>query len=316
MNKMKFLLSLFAATVLALNVSAQSVTEINEKFNEAGAAMESGEFAKAVGLFTEVIQQGATIEGAEETVMNAQKYLPMCLFRLGVGEARAKNYDEALKHLTQARDRAEMAGDVQIQRNATQMIGQLYFAMGADAYNNERYSEAVDIFAKGFEADPRNTAMALNLARSYDRLDSLGKAVDVYSSIIALEAQHDRYKEPAAEAKKELSQAVLVRAVTAGTDGNLDEVVRLTDLIPADEAAALLRVQVATNKKNYQSVIEYAPEAAELQTDAEKKSEIYFYLGAAYQNLDNKAKAIEAFRKVTAGPNVSQAKNMITELQK
>jgi tetratricopeptide (TPR) repeat protein len=313
---MKFVLSLVAATVLALNVSAQSLEEIREKYNTAGAAMTAKDFVKAAALFTEVIQQGATVEGAEEMVAKTQTYLPVCIFQIGVAEAKAKNYDEALKKLTEARDRAEMGGNLQIQRQATQLIGQVYYAMGADAYNNDRFAEAVEVFSKGFEADDRNTTMALNLARSYDRLDSLDKAVVVYQAVIALEGEHDRYVEPAAEAKKELAQAVLVRAIAAGGENNLEEVIRLTDLIPTDPAGALLRVQVANNKKDYRSVIEFAPAAAELQSEPEKKSDIYFLLGTAYQNTENLPKAIESFRKVTAGTYVAQAKNMITELSK
>ena len=317
MNKMKFLLPLFAAIVLAGSLSAQTASEIAEKYNAAGAAMQAKDFAKAASLFDEVIQQGAELgPEAAETVANAQRYLPQTLLMAGQALAGQQKFDEAIAELTKARDRAELYGNMQVMRQASQLVGRVYFANGADAYNNERYAEAVEIFSKGFAADETNTDMALNLARSYDKLDNLEKAVEVYSSIIALEGRHSRYAEPVAEAKKELSEAVLVRASAAGAEGNLDEVVRLTDLVPTDAAAALLRVQVANNKKDYRAVIDYAPTAAELQTDDAAKSDVYFYLGAAYQNTDNKAKAIESFRKVTAGNNAAQARTLITELQK
>ncbi|MCD8186602.1 MAG: tetratricopeptide repeat protein, partial [Rikenellaceae bacterium] len=300
----------------ALNVSAQTMGEITEKYNEAGAALQAKEFEKAAEVFAQVIDEAATVEEAGEILIQSQRYLPTALLFTGRTLAAAQQYDAAIEKLTEARDRAEMYGNDQVERQSTQMIGQIYFASGADAYNNERYSEAVEIFAKGFEADPTNTDMALNLARSYDKLDDLEQSVEVYNSIIALEGRHSRYVEAVAEAKKEVSEAVLVRAAAAGAAGNLEEVVRLTELIPEDAAGALLKVQVANNKKDYRSVIQYAPEAAELQTDEEKKSEINFYLGAAYQNTDNTAKAIESFRKVTAGPNAAQARQMVSDLSK
>ena len=316
MNRTKWMLSLVAALVLAGSLSAQTMNDVTEKYNAAGAAMQARDFDKAATLFGEMIVEAAMVEEAGELLMNAQRYLPQALFSQGRTLAVQEDYTNAIAKLTEARDRAELYGNAQIMRNAIQMIGQIYFASGADAYNNERYAEAVDIFAKGFEADPTNTDMALNLARSYDRLDSLNLSVEVYQSIIALESRHSRYAEPAAVAKKEVSDAVLIRAAAAGSENNLEEVVRLTELIPTDEAGAFLRVQVANNKKDYRSVIEYAPAAAELQTNDEKKSDVYFMLGAAYQNTENKAKAIESFRQVTAGSYAAQARNLITELQK
>jgi len=316
MNKIKLAASLFAAVVLTLGVSAQTMGEITEKYNQAGAALQAKEFEKAATLFSEVIDEAATVDEAAELLMQSQRYLPTALLYTGRTYAAQQQYDQAIAKLSEARDRAEMYGNDQIERQATQLIGQIYFASGADAYNNERYAEAVDIFAKGFEADPTNTDMALNLARSYDKLDDLDKSVEVYNSIIALEGRHSRYAEAVAEAKKEVAEAVLVRAAAAGAEGNLEEVIRLTELIPENEDGALLRVQVAINKKDYRSVIQYAPEAAELQTNDEKKSEIYYSLGAAYQNTDNTAKAIESLRKVTAGPNVATARQMVTDLSK
>ena len=313
---MKLVLSLLAATVLTLNVSAQSLTEVNEKFNAGGTAMQAKDFEKAAALFAEVIQEGAGIEGAAETVTAAQRYLPQSLLMAGTALAAQQNFEGAIAKLAEARDRAELYGNAQMMRSAVQRIGQVYFASGADAYNNDRYAEAVDIFSKGFEADPTNTDMALNLARSYDKLGNLEEAVNVYQSIIDLEGRHSRYAEPAAVAKKEQEEAVLVVASAAGAEGNLEEVNRLADLLPGSEAVALMRVQVANNKKDYRSVIEYAPAAAELQTNEDNKSSIYFMLGAAYQNTENKAKAIESFRKVTAGPNAAQARQLVTDLQK
>jgi tetratricopeptide (TPR) repeat protein len=108
----------------------------------------------------------------------------------------------------------------------------------------------------------------------------------------------------------------LVKVSEAAAANNLEEVVRLTELIPEDPAGAMIRLQVTNNSKDYRAVTEFGDKVAELQTDDEMKSNAYFLLGAAYQNLDNKAKAIEAFRKVTAGANASQARTLITELSK
>lgn len=317
MNKLKLMASLVVAMLLTAGLSAQTLDEVNTKFNEAGAKLQAKDFAGAIPLLEQVVAEGAQV-GAEaaETVTQAQKFLPLAYYQVGGSMAAQSKFDNAVAALTKARDLGELYGNVQVARGAGQMIGKVYFAQGASAYNSEDYAKAIEIFSKGYEADPTNTDMALNLARSYDKSGNLDKAVEVYQAIIGLESRHSRYAEPAKEAKEELAMAVLAKASEA-TDW--EQVVSLTDMVlsvdPQNEMANLMRIQFANNLKNYAAVIEFGEAAAEAQTDPAKKSDAYFLLGAAYQNLDNKAKAIESFRKVTAGDNVAAAKKLISDLQ-
>lgn len=316
MNKIKMILSLAAATMLSAAVSAQTLDEVNAKFNEAGAAMQGRDFGKAATLFDEAIQLGATVGADAQPVINqAQTYLLQSLIQGGSAAAQAQNFDEAIRLLGQARERAELYGNTQLQLMAGQRLGAVYLVSGADAFNNERYDEAIEIFGAGYAVDPRNTDMAINLASSYNKVGNLEKALEIYDAVIALEGTHSRYAEAAAKARAARSTAVLVKASEAATAGNTDEALRLAGLIPDDPTAAMLRLQVANNAKNYQAVTEFGDAAAEVQTDDEAKSNAYFLLGAAYQNLGNKVKAIEAFRKVTAGPNAAQARTLIGTLQ-
>ena len=316
MNKIKLIGSLVVAMVLSVAVSAQTLEEVNEKFNEGGAALQAKDYAKAGALFLEVVQQGAVVGAdAAGTVQNAKQYAVQSFFRQGQTLAAANDLDNAIPALTKASELGELYGVANVGRQATQMLGQVYFAMGANAYNTEDYPKAIEIFGQGYAADPTNTDMALNLARSYNKQGDLAKAVEVYDAVIALEDRHSRYVEPAKEARAEKATAVLVKASEAAAANNLEEVVALTDLIPEDPTGALMRLQVANNNKDYRSVIQYGEAAAALQTEDDKKSDAYFLLGAAYQNQDNKAKAIESFRKVTAGANAAQARSLISSLQ-
>jgi tetratricopeptide (TPR) repeat protein len=316
MNKIKLILSLTAAMVLSGAVAAQTLDEVNNKFNEAGAAMQARDFEKSAALFEEAIQMGAVVGAdAQPVITQAQTYLLQSLIQAGSAAATSGDFPKSTELLGRARDRAELYGNNQLQLMAGQRLGQVFRSWGADAYNNQRYDEAIDIFGQGYAADPRNTDMALNLADSYAKTGDLEKALEVYDAVIALESTHSRYAEPAAAARAAKATAVLVKASEAVAANNLDEVVRLTDLIPDDPTGAMLRLQLANNSKNYQAVIQYGEAAAELQTDPDMKSNAYFLLGAAYQNLDNKAKAIESFRKVTSGVNAAQARTLITTLQ-
>lgn len=321
MNKIKLMVLLFVATGLTAGLSAQTLDEVTAKYNEAGAALQAREFEKAAGLFEQVIQQGALVGAdAQATVNNAQTHLMQSLIQTGSAYASQQNFPKAIEFLQKAAERSELYGNAQLMRTATQRLGLVYFASGADAYNNERYEEAIKIFSEGFAADDTNTDMGLNLARSYDKMDSLEKAIETYGNIIALESRHSRYAEPAKVAKEELGLAVLERASKAAAAGDLDGAINFTTMAlevdPTNAAAQLMRLQMTNNKKDYKAIIEYGEAAAEAQTDDALKSDAYFMLGAAYQNQGNTPKAIEAFRKVTAGSNAAQARSLISELNK
>lgn len=317
MNKIKSILSLAAAMVLSVAVSAQTLDEVNNKFNEGGAALQAKDYEKAATLFTQVIQEGATLGADAATVVKqAQTYVAQAYFLQGRTAAAARTFDAAIVSLEKARDLSEQYDNATMNGNASRLLGQVYEAMGAEAFNAENYEKAIEIFGQGYTADPRNTKMAMNLALSYDKTGNLEKAIEVYDAVIALGPTHSRYEEAAKTAAEEKAKTIIARASAAGAEGNLEEVVRLTELIPENPTGALLRVQVANNKKDYRSVIQYGEAAAALQTDEDMKSTAYFLLGAAYQNQDNKAKAIESFRKVTAGSNAAQARTLIAELNK
>lgn len=85
---------------------------------------------------------------------------------------------------------------------------------------------------------------------------------------------------------------------------------------PTNPAASLMRIQVATNNQDWAHVIEWGEAAAAAQTDPADMSDIYFMLGAAYQNSENKDAAVATYRKVTEGSHVADAKAQIEILTK
>jgi tetratricopeptide (TPR) repeat protein len=93
----------------------------------------------------------------------------------------------------------------------------------------------------------------------------------------------------------------------------LDEVLSVDAKNPQ---AHLMKVQVANNMKKYSDVIKFGPTSAANLTDAAQKSSVYFFMGSAYGEMKNFEKAIECFKKVTAGDYATLAKEQIAELSK
>ena len=222
---------------------------------------------------------------------------------------------------------AELFQDVKVLGNSRKLISQTYTVMGADAFNNQQWDKAIEIFSKGYEANPTDTDLALFLAESYAASGDYENGMKIYKDIVELESRHSRYKEPADAAREKMAYYQMLRAAEADEAGNADEVYEILGEVLAIDplhlirlagylGASLMRIQVATNNQDWAHVIEWGEAAAAAQTDPADMSDIYFMLGAAYQNSENKDAAVATYRKVTEGSHVADAKAQIEILTK
>ena len=327
MKRIKVLFAALLATLAFMTASAQE-DDANAKYNKAAELIGQTKYAEAIVHLKAAINQGLDA-GADylETVQSAQKLLPVCYFRNGLGLAKANKYDEALVEFNQAMETGELYNDLVTTRNAGTMISKIYSNMAADAFNNKDYEKAIEIFSKGYEANPNDTQLGLNLATAYcevgdskDMPDQTEKGIEIYKQIISLKDKNSKYEADAKTAQEKIVYYTTLSAVKAGANKDYRKVLSEVDKIlayePKDKTALMLRIQTYTNLKDWDKVIEFGDASAEAQSDASLKSDAYFYLGAAYQNKDNKAKAVETYKKVVAGNNVATAKAQITALSK
>lgn len=319
MKKMKFLVAA-AALLVAGTVSAQTLTDVNAKFAEAAAAMNAKNFTKAIPLFESVIDEGIDVEGAEGLVSGAKQNLPLAIFQTGGAAFQGGRLDEALDAFSRAAELSELYGNVQVLNNARTWIGRTVLKQGADAFNAKDYATAAAIFEKGYEGNPNDTTVAMNLAMSYVGMGDYEKGNEIYRAVMALESVDPRFTEASLQARAKFAEDNIIRASQAAQAADYAGAIAAADeiiaVIPADELAHMTRLQAYNSLKEYAKVIELGDAAIAAQTADESRSTANFLVGAAYQNIENAAKAIEYYRNVTAGGNVAAAKAQIVELQK
>ena len=276
---MKKLFVSVVALLAAVSLSAQDVTAI---YNEAAAAFGAKDFAGAAAKFEQVIEQGLDSEEAASLVATAKTTLPKCYFMMGGGAIRTKNYDEALKNFTKSAELAELYGDMSQMAKANGWVAKIYQIQGGDAFNNKDY------------------------------------ATDIYEAVAA--KTHPKYADDAAKAKEMIALYTNNKVATLQAANDFDGIIAMADALLAKNAenalAQKVRLQAYASKKDYNKVIELGEAAAKVQTDPEDVSLMYLTLGAAYNAKEMKPQAIEAFRKVTAGPAVESAKAALAELTK
>ncbi len=316
MNRFKIAL----AAIALFAAGSLSAQDINAKYAQAAEAINAKNYAAAIPLFEQVIAEGLDVEGAESLVAGAKQALPSAVFQSGLPLAQGGKFDEAMAAFTKAAELAELYGNVSVLNNARTMIGRTVIVQGANAFNEKDYATAAAVFQKGYDANPNDTKLGLNLAKSYSGLKDFEKSAAIYKNIIALGTTDSRFEADAAEARANYSLDVLEQASTSAKAGEFQAAVDATEellaVIPTDAAANLTRLQAYNSMKNWAKVIELGDSAAEAQTADAARSDVYYLVGAAYGITENYPKAIEAYRKVIAGDNVASAKTQITELQK
>ena len=205
-------------------------------------------------------------------------------------------------------------------RNAKTMIARVYTMKGGSAFNSGDYAAAAEVFAKGFEADPNNTKLGLNLAKSYYELGKFDEAVAVHKSILAQTLP--RFEADKAQAKTDMTYyftkniAEMQQAEEVDNEAILALVEKWVAADAADATANKMLVSQYLAMKNYDKVIELAEAVAALQVEEADKSDVYYSLGMAHNAKEQKAEAIAALKKVTAGNAAAAAKTAVAELSK
>ena len=303
-------------------------TDVLAVAQEANDALGAKNYAKATELLEKVIAEGAESEedAVLEQVNSAKKNLPIAYFYVGrsaaaaaqkaaTPEAKDAKYAEAIKVLNTAIEKATTYKNTAVKNNAGRMLGMVYQSQGGEYFNGGNYEKAAEIFAKGYEADKKNTAMALNLAESYFKMDKYAEGVKVCSEVAALPAGQ-KYDAAIADAKAKIAQYTNNKIAQLQQANDFDGIIAMAESIADEALKQKVLVQAYFLKKDYDKVIELGEAAAAAQVDEADKSAVYFNLGSAYNAKENKPKAIETLKKVTAEPYATPAKAALAELSK
>ena len=311
---MKRLIMTVVALMCATTLFAQ--IDIATSFAEGKTQAKAGNFTEAIALFQEVIDASWDIEAPDSNQLTAiagsKKFIVTCYNKLGIAAYNAKNYEEAIANFTEAANLAELYEDVAAMNKNRTYVGQMYQAQGADAFNNEDYATAIEVFSKGFAADPRNTDMALNLAESYFKSDMYHEGMRICTRIVALNP--DKYADAIAQAQAKMDMYTNNEVAKLQMANDYDGIIAMAEQLDDAAMAAKITMQAYYGKKDFNKMIELSVAALEAQTTDEGRSDIYYLLGVAYNEKEQFEQAIEAMKNVTAGNNVANAQAVIAAL--
>jgi tetratricopeptide (TPR) repeat protein len=311
---MKKILMTVVALLGATSLYAQ--TDVVATFQQGLANAKAGNYTEAIAQFDQVIEASYDIDepdaNQQKAIVGSKKFMVTCYNKMGVAAVNAKSYEEAIAHFTNAANYAELYEDVAAMNKNKSLIGQVYQVQGADAFNSEDYATAIAVFSKGFEADPRNTDMALNLAESYFRSNMYQDGMRICTSISALNA--DKYAEAIAEAQSKMDMYTNNEVAKLQMANDYDGIIAMAEQLDDAAMAQKITLQAYYGKKEFAKMVELSEAAIAAQTTDEGRSDVYYLLGVAYNEMEQFDNAIAAMKNVTAGANVANAQAVITAL--
>ena len=311
---MKKLIMTVVALLGATTLFAQ--TDVVATFQQGLGNAKSGNYTEAIQQFQSVIDAGWDIDepdaNQQKAIAGSKKFIVTCYNKMGVAAINAKEYETAITNFTEAANLAELYEDVSAMNKNRTLIGQVYQVQGADAFNSEDYATAIAVFSKGYEADPRNTDMALNLAESYFKSDMYQDGMKICSKIAALNP--DKFAEAIAAAQAKMDMYTNNEVAKLQMANDYDGIIAMAEQLDDAGMAAKITMQAYYGKKDFNKMIELSEAAIAAQATDEGRSDIYYLLGVAYNEKEQFDQAVAAMQKVTAGNNVANAQAVIAAL--
>ena len=311
---MKKLFLTVVALMGATTLFAQSELVVN--FQQGLANAKTGNYSEAISQFQAVVDASFDVDTEDpndlKAIAGSKKFIVTCYNKMGIAAINAKQYEEAITNFTEAANMAELYEDVASMNKNRTLIGQVYEVQGADAFNSGDYATAIDVFSKGYEADPRNTGMALNLAESFFRSDLYQEGMQICANICTLNA--DKYADAQTEARAKMDMYTNNQVAKFQMANDYDGIIALAEQLADAAMAQKITIQAYLAKKDYNKVIELSEAALAAQATDEGRSDIYYLVGVAYNEKSMFDQAIAAWKNVTAGNNVENAAAYIKAL--
>ena len=311
---MKRLIMTVVALMGATTLFAQ--TDVVATFQQGVANAKAANYTEAIAQFQEVIDASWDIEepdaNQQKAIVGSKKFIVTCYNKMGVAAVNAKDYEGAINNFTEAANLAELYEDVAAMNKNRALVGQVYQVQGADAFNSEDYATAIEVFSKGYAADPRNTEMALNLAESYFKSDMYKDGMAICTKIAGMNA--DKFAEAIAAAQEKMHMYTNNEVAKLQMANDYDGIIAMATELEDAAMAAKITLQAYYGKKDFNKMIELSESALAAQTTDEGRSDIYYLLGVAYNEKEQFDNAVAAMKNVTAGANVANAQAVIAAL--
>ena len=320
----KFILVIAAIALSAGILSAQTLAEATETYNQGVETLQASNNTAALQLFQQALSAGEALgEEAADLVANCKNVIPNVALAVAKDLVKEAKYDDSMAKFQEAKDLAEKFANEGVIEEIKTLIPQVLMQKGNDLLKEAQKTPDAEAkkngllaagaaYKEAFEADPTNGKAALHLGQALSMAGYADEALDAFKSAAgAGEAEaagkqiSTLYLKEAAAALKSQKYAAAIEAVEKSEEyGN-------------NPQAYLVAGQASQKLNKTNDAIKYFTKYLSASPNASNANAITFTVAALYQQAGNKAKALEYYQKVASDAKFgAQAKQMIDALKK
>ena len=294
----KIFLTLVAAAMAVLTVSAQDMAQATENYNNGAMELQMGNKDAALGYFQTALTMAEALgdEGAE-IAANCKNTIPALMASIGKDLVKAEDFTNAIEQLKKAAEVAEAYGNAEVVDDVKTLIPQVLMSQAGNLLNGKDFAGAAAIYQQVVDADPANGMAALRLGMA---LGSLGKTAEAEAAY--LQAAENGQE---ANAKKQLSNMFVKQAAALlkakNYQGAVDAALKGNDYLENATAMKVAGTAASQLKKN-EDAIKYLEKYLELSPNAKDAVQMKYTIAATAQTMGNNAKAKEYYQQIVNDP--------------
>ena len=320
----KISITLFVG-LFALNLSAQDKAAQIQAYNSGLEQAKAKNYDAAISAFTQAITIGEQIgEEGTDIIGRAQKQIPKIYYQKALVSYNAFRSSKSVDDLKSAIDAfdevvgvAAEYGDEQVSQRSRGVIPQLYYQKGLMLFNREQYEESNAALDNAITANS-NYALPYyqkGLVHKRTNPDDIDTILNWYNQAITI-AQATNQNKVVRSATESAHDELLFRGAKSTENKRYSRSIELLELAltyDAESANVHYRLAEAHNKRgNATKALEHGNKALEYENGGRTdRAKIYFEIGLAYQTLENKGEACQAFGSAVYGSFKAPAEHIM-----
>ncbi len=302
-----------------MGLFAQSVEEAGAKYNDANTALKEKQYANAVSLYEEALKTAdAAGPDAADLKGNIEKQLMSAYYKNGLTLYKGRKYDLAIGNLEKSYALAGQLGDDAMTKKNVTYIARVRSTKGNSLVKEGKLDEAYAEYEMALSIKPDCVNSFYGKGLVFKEKGDLAKMMENMDEAIKYGADNPKAAKTVANAKKTASKTLVNEAAREIQKEHGKEAVQLINdsfKYASGNADTYYYLTIAYNKtKQFGEAVAAANKAIELKEG--DKSDIYFEMGQALEGKGDATGACDAYKKVTAGPNVEAAKYQMTQTLK
>lgn len=300
--------TMFAMFICA-TVSAQTLSEANEIYNVAATALNEGKNTAALEGFQKALTIAKTAGEEGATMVNDCKgIIPKILLQIGKETANAKDLDGAIAKLKEAVAKATEYGQIEVAKEAKELIPQIVIADANSLLNEGKFAEAATEYKKAATLDPESGLAYLRLGMCQSRMNAETEAIASFKKAAELGEKEDSDKQMSSLYVKK----VVANYKAKNNAGALENALKASEFGSNPQIEKIGGIAAFNLKKNDSAIT-----LLEKSLAGDDDSNVKYYLARAYEAKGNTEKACSYYKQIVSDPKFKAfAQSKVTTLCK